>query len=157
MHFGESAFSTNILSSMFANKPENIQTFLYKDILKTPYATVNAGFYSALLSKPLNIINLFFMQVMITGVQMLSAILQIWISIMIYLIFFGRKLNVPAKFRLLMLITIPYFILLPVSMSAANGILFTTDFALIAALIITIRAITHIELTLVRGKIDETL
>jgi len=49
-----------------------------------------------------------------------------------------------------MLTTIPYFIIMPVSFCAANGISFATDIALVCALIITIRAITQVELFLTK-------
>jgi len=145
IHIGKTAFSTNVLSFFFEKNPAKIQRINWKEILKTPNMTIDENFYAAHFKKISSRINVFWTEFFVIGVEMSGAILQIWISIFIYLIFFGRNLDFYAKFRLLMLICTPYFIIMPVSLVAAKGILFTTDISLVCAVIITVRAMLRID------------
>jgi hypothetical protein len=158
IHIGETAFSSNVLASIFGrNKSNNVQQILWTEVLSSPNIIVDEGFYIAQFGKIQNIIGIFFAQQILIGLEFFGAILQIWLSLMIYLLFFGKNLKLPSKFRLLMLATIPYFIIMPISLAAANGILFTTDIALVAALIITIRAVTRIESSIAKKENYEAL
>jgi hypothetical protein len=150
-HIGETAFSTNTL-------PSFLNEYLDKSwnkILPSPNVIADVDFYKTLFSKVSSKINIFFVIFVFIGIEMFLAISQIWISILIYLLFFGRKLNFYRRLRLLMLATIPYFILMPVSFAAANGIAFTTDIALVAALIMTIRAVTQLDPIPTKGNGNE--
>jgi len=146
VHIGKTAFSTNILSALFSKNPDEVQSVAWNKILPSKNIVADANFYITQLSNPANKINIFFAGLIIIGIEMTSAILQIWIAILIYLVFFGRNLNIFGRLRLIMLTTIPYFILMPVSLAAANGISFTTDIALVCGLIMTIRAVTQLDL-----------
>jgi hypothetical protein len=158
VNVGKTHFSTNILPMFLMKNADNMINISWKEIFKESNITVDLNFYKTLVSKPAFKINIFLSQLVIIGCfQMFVSILQIWISLMIYLMFFGRKLNVSAKFRLLSLTTIPYFIIMPVSLFAANVSLFATDISLVCALIITIRAITQIEILLSKGVNYEKL
>jgi hypothetical protein len=145
IHIGETAFSTNILPFFLEKNPAKIQKASWEKILKTPNITIDENFYEIHFKKISSRINIFWTEFFIIGMEMSGAIFQIWISIFVYLIFFGRKLVFPAKFRLLMLICTPYFIIMPVSLIAAKGILFVTDISLVCAVIITVRAILRID------------
>ena len=145
IHIGKTAFSTNVLSFFFEKNPAKVQRVIWKEILKTPNMTIDKGFYAAHFKKISSRINVFWTEFFVIGLEMSGAILQIWISVFVYLIFFGRKLDFYAKFRLLMLICTPYFIIMPVSLVAAKGILFSTDISLVCAVIITVRAMLRID------------
>jgi hypothetical protein len=145
VHIGESAFSSNVLSLLFNKKPSEIQYISWNKILPSPNAALNLDFYKEQFSKIPNKISIYSAAFIIIGAEMFSAILQIWISILIYLLFFGRKLKFLGRFRMLMLTAIPYFILMPVSLAAANGFAFTTDIALVGGLIMTFRAVGQLE------------
>jgi hypothetical protein len=145
MHIGKTAFSTNVLSFFFEKDPAKVQKASWKEILKTPNMTIDENFYVAHFKKFSSKISIFCTEFFVIGLEMSGAVLQIWISIFIYLIFFGRNLDFYAKFRILMLICTPYFIIMPVSLVAAKGILFTTDISLVCAVIITVRAMLRID------------
>jgi len=145
IHIGKTAFLINALSFFFEKNPAKVQKASWKEILKTPNMTIDESFYAAHFKKISSKINIFWTEFFVIGVEMSGAIMQIWISVFIYLIFFGRNLDFYAKFRLLMLICTPYFIIMPVSLVAAKGILFTTDISLVCAVIITVRAMLRID------------
>jgi len=156
IHIGRTYFTTNIVSAIFRGNPSVVQNVLWEKLLPAPNAVLDADFYRAQFSQIQNKISTFFAAFAILCADIFSAVLQIWISILIYLIFFGKKLRVAGRFRMLMLATIPYFILLPISIFAANGIAFTTDIALIGGLIMTFRATGRINEPLLKENNNET-
>lgn len=157
IHIGKTAFYTNFLSSYFSKNEDDTQSVLWEKILPSQNLVVDADFYRSEFSKLSNRLNIFFAEVFIIGIEMTSAIMQIWIAILIYLLFFGRMFNFFGRIRLLMLTTVPYFILMPVSIAAANGVVWTTDIALIAGLVMTFRALTTIETPLNKENKNEKI
>jgi len=143
IHLGKSAFSTNVASFLSGNE---IQTLEWSRILQNPNMKTDAEFYRAALAQPATAATLFFVQVFVLSGRMGFGVVQIWIALLVYMIFFGRKLNAPAKFRLLLLASTPYFIFALISIFAADGVWFATDLALVAALIITVRGLNKVDL-----------
>ena len=139
VHVGKTEFSTNVMSR------KNIQSVGWDKILKTPNIVINEKFYKAYFGNPLNKIGIFLGEILIIGFEMFKSILQIGLSILIYLLFFGKKLKFPEKLKLIMFSLIPYLIIMPVSLFAAKNILFVNNIALICAVIIAIRAIIQSE------------
>lgn len=133
LHIGKTEFSTNVMSVGW-NK-----------ILKKPNMTIDENFYKTYFKNPLNRFGIFLAEILIIGLEMLKSIFQIWLSILIYLLFFGKRLKFPEKFKLITITAIPYLIIMPISLFAAKSILFTTDISLLCAVVIAIRAIFQIE------------
>jgi len=155
IHVGENAFSTNILSIFLRRNPDRIQNISWSEILPAANPLVDANYYKTQFSKISNKFKIFVAGFVIIGVGMFEAILHIWVSLLIYLLFFGQKLNFSGRHRLIMLATTPYFILMPVSLTAAKSFDFTTDIALICALIMTIRAVPNLDLISVKENGNE--
>jgi hypothetical protein len=154
IHIGKNALTTNVLSALFGYES---QKTTWDRILKTPNITIDEIFYKNYFSKFSNKIGFWVMGFIVIGIQMFQSILQVWLSIFIYLLFFGKKLRLIEKIRLLMLTFIPYFIIMPVSLFAAKGILFTTDISLLCAVILTIRAIVKVDKICVRKDNNEII
>ena len=157
LHVGETALFTNILPDFLKSDTNSVQKFSWDKILPYPNAVIDVSFYETQFSQMRNKFGIFLTIGVLISIEMFSAMLQIWISILIYLLFFGRKLNIFGRIRLILLTTIPYFILMPVSIMAANGTPFTTDIALVGGLIMTFRAVSKIDLTSTKEFADEKL
>ncbi|MCL2844726.1 MAG: hypothetical protein FWE23_04650 [Chitinivibrionia bacterium] len=143
MHLGKSAFSTNMTTFIFGDEMQVIE---WSRILPDPNLRIdNADFYKKLFLQPVNATTMFFLQsVMLVG-RMFFGIIQIWLALFFYMLFFGKRLNAAARFRLLLLTATPYFIITPLSIFAADGVWFATDIALVAALIMTVRSLNKVD------------
>lgn len=146
IHIGKTGFSTNIFSIISQNNASVIQNIPWTKTLPSPNLIADANFYKKQFSNISTKTQLFIGALIIISVDMISAILQIWIAILIYLLFFGRTLKFAGRLRMLMFATIPYFIVMPISILATNGFAWTTDIALIGGLIMTFRAVTRLDL-----------
>ncbi|MDR0304084.1 MAG: hypothetical protein LBH98_04845 [Chitinispirillales bacterium] len=157
LHAGKNEFSTNIMSILFERKPQKIQRIGWKKILKNPNVTADENFYKAYFKKVSNKFGFLCTEFVVIGLEMLKSLFHIWLPVLIYLLFFGKRLKFNGKIKLVMFAAIPYLIITPVSLLAAKGILFTTDISLVCAVIITIRALVQIEKNCTRKDDNETI
>ena len=144
VHFGKSAFSSNVMAQIFGGETQVTE---WSKILTNPNLKMDkAASYRTILTQPLSLMSLFFLQNVMLGGGTLFGILQIWLALFFYMLFFGKRLNAAARFRLLLLTATPYFIIATISIFAADGVWFATDLALVAALIMTVRCLNKVDI-----------